>query len=176
MALSAVCFSALATPSDPAFDKARIRYAQSSARDLMSNLVAQRASGTSWKLVLGQTLPKQIDDRCGYREKLNLPEDGFNEMRDAVIPVLGARLDTNFSPLLSRPSARLALVDVRPLKSSGVDQVMVVTRVEPAKPGDITLGFLYQLDQGGRMALCDVIAGSKPDQGMLYNLGRELDR
>lgn len=175
--LTACCgTTSAASQSDPAFDKALARYAQSSARDLMSNLIEQHASGTSWKIILGQNLPKSLDDRCGYREKLNLPEDGFIQMRDAVMPVAGDRMEKAFSPALSRPGARLALVEVRPLLYAGARQALVVTSVIPSKPGDRPFGLLYQLDSGGRMSLCDVTEGSTPEKGILYNISKELNR
>ena len=177
LVISAFCGSAFAANKpDADFNKALTRYAQSSARDMMAGLIAQRADGSSWKIILGQNLPKLIDDRCGYREKLNLPEDGFTQMRDAVMPVAGERFDKAFSPMLSRPNAQLALVEVRPLNYGGARQALVVTKVIPAKPGDTTMGLIYQLDDGGRMSLCDVVNGTNPDQGILMGISKELGR
>ena len=142
----------------------------------MSGLIAQHADGTSWKIILGQNLPKLIDDRCGYREKLNLPADGFIQMRDAIMPVAGERFNKAFSPMLSRPGAQLALVEVRPLQYGGARQALVVTKVIPARSGDTPIGLLYQLDEGGRMSLCDVVDGSDPDSGILTAISKELGR
>lgn len=166
----------MAATANPDFDKAVSRYAQSSARDLMNTLITQHAAGTSWKIILGQNLPKMVDDRCGYREKLNLPEDGFTQMRDAVSTVAGERFDKAFSSQLSRPGAKLGLVSVKPLKYAGADQALVIMRVLPAKPGDANISLLYQLDEGGRMSLCDLVAGDSPDLGILTTISKELER
>lgn len=175
--ISAFCGCATASAQSNAdFDKALTRYAQSSARDMVATLAAQRLDGVSWKIILSQNLPKLIDDRCGYRERLNLPVDGFGQMRDAIIPVAGERINKAFSSMLSRPRAKLDLVEIKPIDSGGARQALVVTKVLPSKPGDQNIGLLYQLDEGGRMSLCDVIEGSSSDKGILSLLAKDLGR
>lgn len=177
MAISAFCGSSYAANRpDADFDKALTRYAQSSAREMMTGLISQYGDGTSWKIILGQNLPKLIDDRCGYREKLSLPNEGFMQMRDAIMPVAGERFNKAFSTMLSRPGAKLDLVNIKPLEYNGARQALVVTRVIPAKPGDTPIGLLYQLDGGGRMSLCDVTNGSSVDKGILSSLAKDLGR
>ena len=92
------------------------------------------------------------------------------------MPVAGERFNKAFSPMLSRPGAQLALVEVRPLQYGGARQALVVTKVIPARSGDTTIGLLYQLDEGGRMSLCDVVDGSNPDNGILTSISKELGR
>jgi hypothetical protein len=178
ISLSFLCGLAVAGPAheDQDFQKAIKRYAQSSARELMGGLIEQHQSGTSWRLILSQNLPKQIDDRCGYKDKINLPDEGFEQMRNAVSKVAGERFDKAFSGQLSRPSAKLGLVEVKAIKYQSLDQAIVTMRVNPAKTGDILISLLYQLDEGGRMSLCDVGTGNSPESGILAVIGRELER
>ncbi|MBI6883030.1 hypothetical protein [Pseudomonas putida] len=175
LGLSIVASCAYAKPSDDNdFEQAVARHAQSSARDLMTNLIGQHSSGSSWKMILSKSAPKLIDDRCGYKEKMNLPEDGFIEMRDAVAQVVGERLDKAFSEILSRPNSRLDLKEVKPIRVSGVNQAMVVLNVTPAKPGDNSITLIYQLNDGGRMSLCDISTGATVEQGILSEIYKEL--
>lgn len=178
LTLSFLCGSVIAGPSsnDEDFQKALKRYAQSSARELMASLIEQHQKGTSWKLILSQNLPKLIDDRCGYKDKINLPDEGFEQMRNSVIKVAGERFDKAFSNQLARPGAKLALVEVKPIKYGDLDQAIVTTRVSPARPGDILISLLYQLDDGGHMSLCDVGTGNSPESGILAVIGKELER
>mgnify|MGYP003466380278 CR=1 FL=1 len=178
LTLSFLCGSAVAGPSSDSedFQKALKRYAQSSARELMASLIEEHQRGTSWKLILNQNLPKLIDDRCGYKDKINLPDDGFDQMKSSVARVAGERFEKAFSSQLSRPGAKLVLVEVKPVKYGNLDQAIVTTRVSPAKPGDILISLLYQLDDGGHMSLCDVGTGNSPESGILENIGKELQR
>jgi hypothetical protein len=160
-------------PSDD-FTSALKRYGQSMARETLASLIEQRGNGHSWKTILGEKLPKELDDRCGYRDLVGLPEKGFSEMRNAVLPVAGDRIVRAFSEKLARPSAKLNLNQVSIVKGLTGDQTLVVLDVQPKNPGDRSIGLLFQLNNGGRMSLCDVIDGSKPNEGILYNIGREL--
>jgi hypothetical protein len=176
LTLLSLCGSVIAGPSSDSedFQTALKRYAQSSARELMTSLIEERQGGASWKLILSHNLPKKIDDRCGYKDKINLPDEGFEQMKASVVRVAGERFEKAFSSQLSRPGAKLALVEVKPVKYGNLDQAIVTTRVNPAKPGDILISLLYQLDGDGHMSLCDIGTGNSPESGILENIGKEL--
>jgi len=157
------------------FSKAIEQHAKTSARDLISEMVDLRGKGITWKQILSDDLPKRLDDRCGYRELINLPEDGFDEMRGEVAKTAGARLSNEFLGLLSRPGSKVDLVRVSTLKLNGSDHSMVTLRVIPAQAKDKNISLLYQLNSEGTMSLCDIAPGTSAVDGILNRLGRELN-
>lgn len=157
------------------FEKATERHAQTAARDLLVQMYQHREQGVSWKAILSTKLPEMIDDNCGYQELINLPDEGFEGMKDEVARVAGRRFDKEFQAQLSRRGAAVDLVGVSSIKLSSGDHALVELRVIPAQPKDKTISLLYQLNADGRMSLCDVIPGKKLDDGILRTLGKELN-
>jgi hypothetical protein len=172
--VSALIFMSSSAFSDD-FSKAVEQHAKTSARDLISELVESRAKGVTWKQILSDNLPKQLDDRCGYRELINLPENGFDEMRAEVAKTVGSRLVGSFQGLLSRPGSKVDLVSVKNLKLNTGDHSLVTLRVIPAQATDKNLSLLYQLNSEGTMSLCDIIPGDAVADGILSRLGKELN-
>jgi hypothetical protein len=171
---SALIFMSSAAFGDD-FSKAVEQHAKTAARDLISELVELRGKGIAWKQILSDNLPKQLDDRCGYRELINLPENGFDEMRTDVAKTVGSRLVVAFQDVLSRPGSKVDLVSVKNIKLSTGDHSLVTLRVIPAQSTDKNLSLLYQLNSEGTMSLCDVIPGTLVADGILNRLGKELN-
>ena len=167
--------SPASTPQDD-FSRALERYAKSTAHSTMNSLISKNSNGTSWKILLDEEIPNLIDNRCGYRELINLPEDGFLEMRNAVADVTGDRLAKAFSSMLSRPSGRIELVTVKAYKSGSTDRAIVVMKVTPPRTSDKHFGLVYQHSGEGNMSLCDVVIGDKIEDGVLYVIGKQLNR
>jgi hypothetical protein len=157
------------------FSNAVEQHAKTSARDLISGFVDSRSKGVTWKQILSDKLPKQLDDRCGYRELINLPENGFDEMRTEVASTVGSRLVASFQDILSRPGSKVDLVSVKNLKLTTGDHSLVTLRVIPAQATDKNLSLLYQLNSEGTMSLCDIIPGDAVADGILSRLGKELN-
>lgn len=157
------------------FSVAIEQHAKTTARDLISEMVDSRGKGVTWKQILSDSLPKHLDDRCGYRELINLPENGFDEMRTEVAKTVGSRLANDFQGQLSRPGSKVDLVRVSSLKLNGGDHSLVTLRVIPAKSTDKHISLLYQLNNEGTMSLCDIIPGDSVADGVLSRLGKELN-
>lgn len=142
----------------------------------MGELIAKNANGTSWKIIFRQDVPNLIDDRCGYREQINLPREGFAQMRSAVVEVAGQRIEKALSNQMNRSTGKIELVEVKSFKAGSADRAIVIMKVVPSKSSDKPFGLLYQHSGEGNMALCDVIDGTRPEDGILFNIGKELDR
>lgn len=161
--------------ADAGFDSAVRQQAQGAARELVSNLVDQRSKGYSWKLILSTQLPAMIDDGCGYRERIGLPDRAFAEMKKQVMPTLGEQLANTYESLLSRPSARLGLVSVKNAQLSSGDYAIVSLKPLSASKNDPYFSLIYQLNGTGRMSLCDISTTDDMKGGLLDELGRVLN-
>ncbi len=157
------------------YETALNRHAQSTAREVIGSWIEQRAAGRSWGYMLRLDVPKAFDNQCGYRALVGLPEVGFAGARQETEPVVGKRLESLFGELLSRPGARLQLLNTKALPNSYADQAMVSLKVTPAKANDPTLTLLMQLSGDGEMVLCDIATAARPDTGVLYKLGKDLN-
>ncbi|MBD8681969.1 hypothetical protein [Pseudomonas sp. CFBP 13719] len=161
--------------ADPAFDNAVRQHAQGSAREFMSKLVDQRSKGYSWKMILNTQVPGMLEDGCGYRERVGLPDRSFKEMKQQVVPVVGSQLVERYESLLSKPSARLGLVTVKSAQDNSGDYAVVVLKTLSSSKSDPYFSLIYQLNDNGRMSLCDISKTDDMTGGLLEEIGSKLN-
>lgn len=159
---------------DPAFDNAVRQQAQGSARELMTKLVEQRSKGYSWRMILGNQVPDMLDDVCGYRERVGLPDRSFKQMKKQVVPVVGDKLAERYDSMLSKPSAQLGLVAVKNAQLNSGDYAVVVLKTLNASKTDPYFSLVYQLNGSGRLSLCDISKTDDMRGGLLEEIGDKL--
>jgi hypothetical protein len=157
------------------YETALNRHAQSTTREIIGKWIDQRAAGRSWGYMLRLDIPKVFDSQCGFRALVGLPEVGFIGARRETEPVVGKRLESLFGELLSRPGAQLQLLNTKALPNSYADQAMVSLKITPSKANDPSLTFIMQLSGDGEMVLCDIATEARPESGILYKLGKDLN-
>lgn len=161
--------------ADASFDNAVRQHAQGAARDFMSKLVDQRSKGYSWKMILSTQVPDMLEDGCGYRERVGLPDRSFKEMKQQVQPVVGEQLVARYESILSKPSARLGLVSVKNAQMNSGDYAVVALKTLSSSKSDPYFSLIYQLNGNGRMSLCDISKTDDMTGGMLEEIGRKLN-
>lgn len=142
--------------------------AKEAAYTLMQNMSLMRAEGYTWDTILGEHLPNQINEACGYRERTGFDARLSPAVLDATKRVFSGALTHSYTEVFSRPGAQIHLFDD---KTKDNEDIIISLRVVPSLKEDPWLNLIYRMGDEGAVVLCDI---GQDDQGGLKTIGKEI--